>query len=156
MFILKLKDNQNLREHLVCGLCLVHAPFFFLTGSRVADAAVPPPVSGSSEHPYFSLTKQTKHTDTPLPFFFPYVLSFTPYFSGASKAFMRSQEHHISLNVWVLRMLSVILHAQLYISHALLLHFSPVCVFGGEGFQRCVNAERCPRASPICRFVCFF
>lgn len=122
MFTIKLKNNQNLRKHLVRGLCLVHASFFL----RVSDAAVPPPVSGSSEHPYFSLTKQTKHTDTRLCFFFSYILSFTPYFTGASKAFMRGQEHHISLNVWVLRMLSVILHAQLYVSHALVLHFSHV------------------------------
>lgn len=122
---------------------------FFLTCLRVADAAVPPPASGSSEHPYFSLTKQTKHTDTRLPFFFPYILSFTPYFTGASKAFMRGQEHHISLNVWVLRMPSVILRAQLHISHALVLHFSHVCVFGDDRFHRCVNSERRPRANPI-------
>lgn len=125
--------------------------FFFL---HVSDAAIPPPVSGSSEHPYFSLTKQTKHTDAPMPFFFPSILSFTPYFAGASKASMQGQERHISLNVWALRMLSVILHALLYSSHAPISCVSTVCAFRDDRFRRCVNTERCPGDSPI--VVLFF
>lgn len=67
---------------------------------------------------------------------------------------MRGQEHHISLGVWVLRTLSVIRRAQLYASHALVLHFLRVFVFVDDCSDRCVKKERCPRGRPI--EVCFF
>lgn len=63
-FILKLKSIQNPGEHLFCGLLLIHTSSFFssLCVCVSGRAAVPPPVTGSSERPYFFLTKQTKHT----------------------------------------------------------------------------------------------